>query len=78
MVYESERRATRRDGLRETMSSSLSKSTTCEMLAPSMLQEQEHHALTIFPFWLNLDKNLVLAHNFDYLANIRAGLLQQL
>src|SRR5258708_40190456 len=61
MVYESERRATRRDGLREVISSSLSKSTTTGERQIIRPDRRLRDTLTIFAFWLDFDKDLVFA-----------------
>ena len=34
--------------------------------------------LTVFALGLNLDENLLLAHHFDDLSDVRPGLLQEL
>ena len=66
----------RNEGVRDATSISESKSTT----ASNAQQDSMFRATirTVFPLWLDLDKNLVLAHDLHHLSDVAAGFMEQL
>jgi hypothetical protein len=74
--YESERRATRILGVNFEIGISDEKSQTTRRQSRRITNPFSQ--LTIFPLWLNLYQNLLLAHHLDNLPNITPRLLQKL
>ena len=69
----------RNEGVREATSISESKSTTeCARRISSTLIASKAARRTVFPLWLDLHQDFVLAHNLHNLSNIASGFVQQL
>lgn len=76
-MYESERSATRKLGVRVLMSISPSQSTTYGLVSEIAGLESRQRR-TVFSLWLNLDQDFTLAHYLYYFADVTARFMKQL
>jgi hypothetical protein len=74
-LYESDKRVTRLPTVSLETSTESATSTTAGVADQHLGRLRAAHILTIFPFGMYLDENLLGAHHLDHLAHVRAGLL---